>query len=445
MIINKESLSIHKYLLIEKILNDKCNKKLFDSYDTLLTIKRFDDVKDLSLTENILSIGVINLKPVEISNIVNSFINIKQTAKINEKRNLYEILKISNLPTQKINNALNDSKLMLLGDKFQDVSCETNLLSIDFAILRALDNFILKVKNPAIKNNFNAKRKIIIRKIITNNYEPEIKEKKIIYLSWIDRVLTATINKEISLNDYITINKKIFNLIPDSLDLYWKILHSINYLCFHPCFDDSNILRKFRRSVLKIINNKYDLCTYDQSKTKDLTISILAEQDINKENFYYLFDVISILSKKTDDDKLFCLNILDYLIYLNQRQSIFHYRFIREAFLHTFLNLISINDNFQIQEKEINILIELFHIDIFFHLNRFDLFERMINILRCIKKYNDKNIQIKFYKYCDILDYILTYNKDIKKPDWATIFSCTKDEYKKISKHFCLSGFVTNF
>jgi len=436
---NKESLNLSKYLYLKKVISFDKNQKLFDYYDELLIKKRFNNAYELSVAENILNIETFNLTPKIINEIINNFIISVKKKKSVQNRNLYEIVQLSNISASKINKSISDDKLLNIGNNLYNVSCETNYINVDFIILRALDNFITKMKNPILKNKFNAIRKDIIRKILNFKYVIEIKESKITHLYWIDRILNAVMKQEISVANFITLNKKLFQLIPDDLDVYYKILHAVNYLSFQPSYDDLPVLRKFKRFIIKQIDQKYKIQKYTQKKTEELMIRVLAWQYTCKEDYYYLFDVISFLNNESHRNKKYCLNLCEYLIYISNKQNIFCYRFIRQAFINLINKLIEDDDAFEIKEEEFRILAIMLHNDSFFYLNREELFEKMVILLGKINLFKNDCSRQKFYKYCDILDYILANNKDIKHPDIIENISINEDEKNKIYKRFQLS------
>lgn len=437
MSIDREKSCLHKYLLIKNILDKKDIMKTFNYYDELLIAKKFIDTRELSLTENILNLDTINLSHDDISNIISDFIKKADSPNFIKKSNLYELIKISNLKDQKINKSISEKTFMTLGDKFRAISHKNLYISVDFAILRLLDNFVIKLKNPAVKNHYNSIKKDILRKLLTFSYQKEEREKQVTYFCWIDRVLSAILKNEISLYEFMELNIKILRLTPNNLDACWKVLQTVNYLCFQPSYNDSNKLRKFKRDVFKIIKNKYDEKIFTKDNVVNLMISTLARENLYKEDFYYLFDSIKFLSQKTEEDKFFCLNLCEYILYINNRQNIFCYRFVREYFLNTINEMMNKDDSLEIKEKEVNLLISMFHEKSFFILNKVDLFYKIVDIVHYL---NNENVtKNKFYKYCDILDYILFNNPDIKTLNIVDTLSIKQSDKTKISKRFELS------
>ena len=434
---NLYTISLEKYILIQKLLDSKENKKTFDHYDYLIISKCFDVAKELSTTENILTLSCFNLKPHEIDVILSNFINIPITKNYSDKRYLYEVAKVSNKLQKNTENKIHSSVLAKLLEKLQQVSRETNLFSVDFTVLRILDNFILKISEPTIKNQFFSLKKDLFRKMFNFKYSVEKKEKQTTYLCWIDRFLTAILNQEISLQEFIYINNLILSIVPDNLDLNWKILNTVKYLCFQQNFNDSNMLRKFKRDIMKIIEDKYSISNFNKDKVEEILINTLAETTTKKESFYYLFDVIKLFSKQANN-KLFCLDLCEYLIYISKKQNIFSYRFVREYFLSMFFDFIKYDDDIILKEKEIQILVQMFHCDLFFYIHKQDIFKKIIILLSEI---NNKNLfsRNKFYKYCDILDYMIANNDDLQTINIVKTLSKNNSDMQKICKHFQLT------
>lgn len=434
---DKEKIGLSKYLLIKNVLEKKENKKAFSYYDHLLIAKKFADTRELSVTENILTLDTINLTPGNITSIVNDFIKKADSPNFLKKSNLYELIKVSNLRSQKINKNISEKTFMLMGEKLASIFQKTTLISFDFAILRALDNFIIKTNKPAVKNYYNILKKDILRKMTNFSYQKEEREKQVTYFCWIDRVLNAVLNGEISLYEFMELDIKILKLIPNHLDACWKVLQTVNFLCFQPNYNDSNRLRKFKRDISGIIKKSYSTNNFSSDNVVELMINTLARENTYKEDFYYLFDAIKMLSEQTDEDKIFCLTLCEYILSVNERQNIFCYRFIREYFMNILDEMIKGEDNLKIKEKEADILISLFHEKSFFFLHRSDIFKKLVDIIRFFN--TDGITKNKFYKYCDMLDYMLFNNPEIKSPEIIKTLSINTGDMSKITKRFELS------
>lgn len=434
---DKEKISLDKYLLIKTLLEKKEYKRLFSDYDELLIRKKFADIRELSVTENILTLDAINLTPKDITNIVRDFIKKADSPTLLRKSNLYELIKVSNLKSPRINKNLAEKTLITLGEKLKNLFNKTELISFDFAILRVLDNFIIKINNPVIKNSYNALKKDLLRKMLSFTYQKEEREKQVTYFCWIDRLLTAILKNEITLYEFMELNIKVLKLVPNHLDACWKVLQTASYLCFQPSYSDSNKIRKFRRDVSKIIKNKYIDVIFNKDTVTELMINTLARENSFKEDFYYLFDAIKILSQKSEEDKLFCFDLFEYILHVNERQNIFCYRFVREYFMNILNEMITSEDSLNLKEKEVSLLISLFHEKSFFLLHQSELFKKLVAV---ICSFNKENItKNKFYKYCDMLDYMLSNNSNIKYPELLTVLSVKQEDKTKISKRFELS------
>ena len=434
---DKEKISLDKYLLIKTLLEKKECKRLFSDYDERLIRKKFADTRELSITENILTLDAINLTPKDVKSIVNNFIKKANSPLLLRKSNLYELIKVSNIKALKINKNLSEKTLITLGENLKNLFNKTKLISFDFVILRALDNFILKINNPIIKNSYNAIKKDLLRKMLSFSYEKEIREKQVTYFCWIDRLLVAILKNEISLYEFMELNIKILKLIPNHLDACWKVLQTASFLCFQPSYSDSNKIRKFRRDVSKIIKNKYNDAVFSKDSVVELMINTLAREKTFKEDFYYLFDAIKLLSQKSEEDKLFCFELCEYVLHVNERQNIFCYRFIREYFLNILNEVIKEEDSLGLKDKEFSLLVSLFHEQSFFILHQSELFEKLVKIVASFN--NEKVTKNKFYKYCDMLDFMLSNNPNIKHPGLINFLSIKQGDNLKISKRFELS------
>ncbi|MBP3687090.1 MAG: hypothetical protein J6J35_01845 [Alphaproteobacteria bacterium] len=434
-----EILNLRKYILITNILEKSNYKKLFSNYDTLLIKKRFDNAYELSSTENILRIDVIDLKGSDINKIIDNFYKAVENKSCFEKRNIYEIIKISNLPALKLNKYISKETYLTIGEKLRDVSRETHFISFDFLILRALDNFIAKTNQFLVKKEFIQIKNDMIKKLIIHQYTPETKEKESNYFCWIDRILSALQNKEITISDYIVLNKKILSLISNSIDTYWKIFYSTNVLLLQQEFSANQILRDLKKSIFKTIIENYKKLKISQDDILTLTIRTLAKNQYTKEDFYYLFDCMQIFSSFSETNKSFCLDLCIYILYINNKQNFMSHRFVRYRFMDFLTVLVRDLDSLEIKQKELHILINMFHTDLFFLLEKKHIFESIIKILKTINNGEEKLTHNNFYRYCDILDYMIANNNDIVCPNVINELCLQKEDRQKILKKFKLS------
>ncbi len=437
----ENKLSLSKYLLLFNVLNDDNLKKIYNKYDELVLKKRFNTIKELSTTENILTIEENNLKYKDINKIIDDFIKKSRNKNFLEKRNIYEIIKISKLSKLKINRAISENKLLKIENIIRSIYIRTNYISFDFLILKIIDNLATKLNNPIIRNKYKALKKDIFRKLITfNEYNLEVREKQTSYLCWIDRTLTAALNYEITVSDFITLNNKIIKLVPNHLDTDWKVVNVVGYLSFQPNFSTCTSLRKFKRDLLKSIKNKYNAQYFTKENVEDLMVTTLSKQFPQKEDFYYLFDAIDLLFQKSEEEKIFCLNLCNYILYINNKQNVFCYRFIRESFLNMISKIIKFENSSVIIEEELRFILRLFNNTSFFYLNKKDLFHDIVYLLSKLNINKGDISRCKFYKYCDMLDYILSNNYDLFYPGLIRNISSSQDDVVKIQKRFQLCG-----
>ena len=424
------SLFQKKQLLFQKAISDDKNSSLFKYFDNLLINRRFQIAKELTHIEQILTIDVYNLQAKEIINIINNFINNNDV-----NSNLFDIIKVSNLPDKKIINSIPKDILLSLVEKLDDVSRETYLIGIDFSILRAVDNFILKIKDSSLISKYQKIRKNILIKILSFDYSAQKDELESVYMCWIDRTLNSVMQHEFDICDFIKIYNKFLKIIPEDLNLYWKMVQNINYLCFQQEFDDCVDLRKFKRFILKQIKEKFENKDIDQSDFIKVLINTLAEPTINKEKFYYLFDMIKKLAENSKKDKLFCFDVIDYLIYINKKQGFFNHRFIREYFFNMVCDLFESENDLEIKEKEFYLFLKLFNLHNFFYYNKKEIIYRIGMLLSEINK---SLLGSKFYKYIDVADYIFANNKDVATTDFIEKISKNSINSNKIYNRFNL-------
>ena len=430
-----------KHFTLYNTINNTDNKVFYRNMDTDLVKKRFSNAYNLSINEHILKIDMELISSKTVIKIVSEFIKIYESKNILKKRNLYEILKISNLEKSKLEKLFFSDKILKLINALDEVSRETTLLSFDFLILRVYDNLIRKspLKNE-LYNKLKDSHKKILSKIITTSYEKDEKECEINYLCWIDRLLSGLIDKEFSPEDYKNTCNKILATTGHTIYLYWKILNSVSYLLLQKEFSSINILRIYKKELEKIIEQKYTLLFLSNEELKKQTISILAKDFPTKEDFYYLFDLMIVTSAKSNTSKDFCLDLLQYIIHYDTKYNIFSYRFVRKYFIESVFKLINPNDDINTKNKELILLLKLFHTDHFYSFYKKDIFLSIINILKGmnINHLNTKLTCKNFYKFCDIVDYILYANNDLIDFNIVNFLCSNKENIAKVSKHFKL-------
>ncbi len=444
MNLEEKTLSNLKHFMIYNTINSLDNKNFYNELDELLVKKRFDNVLELSLNENIYKIDITLITNKDVSKMVNEFIKLSGNKQIYNKRNIYELLKVSNLPIEKLEKLFKDEKFLKLPEILNRVSRETSLLRFDFLVLRILDNFILKLNRyrKSIANDFILARDDVMKKIIEYDYIFDNKERENNFLCWVDRLLSATINKEITPIDFQNICNKILDTTTHTIYLYWKILNSINYLLLQREFCSYNNLRTFRNDINKTIDRKYKSINLTNDEIKNLTISILSKNFPSKEDFYYLFDSIYVYSSHSAENKLYAVDLFMYILYFDAKYNLFSYRFIRKYFIDVIFNIIKQYDTIDVKNKELVLLLKMFHVDHFFSFYRKDIFSNIINILKNINNTEKKITNGNFYKYCDMIDYIIYTNKDITNENIAEYLAGVKDNKNKISKHFQLKNMV---
>ena len=182
--------------------------------------------------------------------------------------------------------------------------------------------------------------------------------------------------------------------------------------------------------------------TLSEDEIKKLAISILSKNFPSKEDFYYLFDCLYIFSSKSNKAKDFAIDLFMYIIYFDTKYNLFSYRFIRKYFVETVFKTIKQYDSTELKNKEIILLLKMFHVDHFFSFYRKDIFENIVNILKNINNTEHKITNGNFYKYCDMIDYIMYTNNDIYSENIIEYITGFKDNKNKISKHFQLQNII---
>ena len=444
MRLEEKNLSNLKHFMVYSTINSNDNSVFYKKMDELLLRKRFSTAQDLSLNEHIYKIDMTLITEKDIQKITNEFISNSKHKNIYNKRNLHELLKISNLPTQKLCKFFASEKLEALALALDVVSRETVLISKSFIILRIIDNIILKLQkiNPNKVCLFEKIREQTIKKLINFDFKEEENEKETTCLCWIDRLLSATINKEIGVLDFQNICNKVLKQTCCGVSLYWKIVNSISFLLLQMEFSSDRNLRTYKAKIDKIIEKKYTFMDLSDDELKNITASTLAKENLIKEDFYYLFDCIKIFAAKSQENKDFSLDLCFYIIYHDLKYNIFSYRFIRKYFIEMVLKLSSLFDNIKIKNKEFLLLLKLFHVDHFYCFYRKEIFNSMVDILKNINLYEQKVTVGNFYKYLDMIDYIMYANNDVMNNDIVNYLSHSRDNKNKIARRFRLQKFI---
>lgn len=437
MIINTSKLQNEKHSILLNILSEEKYKNEFKELNLLIMKKQFSNLSDLSNIENILLSKNIDLSKRNILKIVKNYISEDCNKTLYNNRTMYELVKILNLPKQKTEKILNTNTIFDILNKSDLLVENSTFISCDLLILRIIDNIHLRSTKFEIENEYLKIKRNLINKLSTFNYKKEAKEKEVTILCWIDTLLANLLDFRISPTEYITITQKILDLTTPSIGVYCKLLYSLNFLLLQQDFSGKTSLKNYRKYISKFMDTNFSESFMEISDVKDILVDVLAKDVPSREHFYYLFDVIkhsgnmSIPTKATA--LVFCRFILEY----NKKFKMFNLRFIRKYFIDMFFKLLDNIDNIKIKEEEMNILVILFHTDVFYNFYKKDIFNKMVNVVKMIGRL-DKPTNTVFYKYCDILDYILHTNKDIKYPNiFAALSSCNVDQ-SKILKRFTL-------
>lgn len=437
-IIDKKTLS-KKYMQLIDTLKDDTLRKTFSNFDLLIMKKRFDDARELSITENILIDDYINITKQDVIRITKDFIKCKKNKNFFKKTYLYEFSKLTKLDKNSLLKYIDNISLLKISGTIRDIFLISQEISYDFILLRIVDNLSLKLSDIDSGEILFSIKKYLLKKIINYDYKKETREKETSYLCWIDTITILLQNNEIKPKEFIAICKKILNLINCSTCILWKIINAITFLETQQKFIINKELTDYKNYIhsLICISNNTNNINYDF--VVNLLTKILAKKNPSKEDFYNLFDVLDIFAKKSDENKIKALNIYKYIIENNKKQNIFCYKFIRKYFIYKFFYLINNNDPVYILNEEMKILIMLFHIDAFYTFNRHEIFNKIADILRNIVLSDDKLTHSNFFKYCDVLDFILAKNSDISFPEIVEYICANKIQKQRVSKKFKLS------
>lgn len=441
MINNLEALAAKKYMLVKNILDKSSNKSFFDKLDTLILKKCFDNAYEYSLAESIERINNCNLSSRDITEIINNFTCSVENNLIFNNRSLYEMVKLSILPSKKLNKTISIDNYLKIATYLHYVSHETKFIRFDFLVLRITDNFLVRIddiKNDKLTQKYLNLKKSILEKMVIFSYSKENKNKETTFLCWIDRLLLAAVEQEIDIKSFINISKKILCLTDDSIYVLWKLVNSINYLLSIQEIDFENKLRNYKLELEKHIENRYSCSKVSDIDLENILINTLAKQTIAREDFYYLFDALIMASKTSEKNKLFSLQLCNYLLYYDHKKHLFSYRYIRKHFADNLFSMFSKNDIIEIKLKELQLLICLWFNDVFFCFEKKRVLFSIINILKSINTSEVKLNHNNFYKYCDILDYMIANDNDSSIPDIVDFLATNNQNKHQIAKHFKL-------
>lgn len=431
----------NKYSLVFNIINNCKNLRFYKYVDDLILQKRFDNQYDLSLNENILRVENIDFNKKDTEDLLQFFFEAVKDKTLYKKRNLYEVVKISYLPQKRFSQFISDEQYIKIAECLNNVSRETNLMSFDFLVLTAAENFLFKTQDKKeIQQLYKSVRDLVFTNLLNKNYVYEKREKETTFLCWIDKILSATVNLYISPADFVCLCKKIIHITTQNLYTYRKILYSSNFLLLQQEFSGCQILRQFQKELEKKVENNKLLLDLNQEQLEKIMVRILAEEKPTKEDYYYLLDAIESFSSKSEENKIYCLSLIDYLLYFHQKQRIFNHRHVRKYFSEKISTIFVLSDSLVLKEKELTLLVKLLHTDVFFNFYRTDIINHIIQILASINNKQNKLTHNNFYKYCDILDYVLAYNPDLNFPDIINQICTYNDNQQKISLRFKLSG-----
>lgn len=275
------NISAKRYMLIRNILDSSENKKFYNEMDALLLKKYFDNAYETSLLEDMYRINSSDISNKIIFNFLDNFELSVKNGTILKTRHLFELVKISSLPTSKLKKTFTSEICKKIAILLTDVSHETILISNDFLILRVSDNLILNNESDKdIVKDFSTLKNSILKKMSSFSYSKESREKENTYLCWIDMILQKVIVKELSVTNFIQICEQIFSLTTHTVYLYWKILNSINYLLLQRDYSAHANLRKYKTEIEKIIEQKYINAQISIDELKNLLLTTLAKQQI---------------------------------------------------------------------------------------------------------------------------------------------------------------------
>lgn len=86
-----------------------------------------------------------------------------------------------------------------------------------------------------------------------------------------------------------------------------------------------------------------------------------------------------------------------------------------------------------------SVMIALFHVDSYFCFNRFEIFAKLVNTLKSINNGEYRPTYKNFYRFCSVLDYIMSENPDIEYPEIINFLSHRKSDKEIIATCFKLT------
>ena len=404
---------------LRNVINMKELQKNFMNYNEILLKRHFHNIFELSEIQSITNIQSLNMQHAEIIAIINDFLEQSILDIIKNEDYLYSIVKITNIPHLRTEKILSHSILLRILKKLQHVSRETKSISLDFLVMRCVDNLILKTKDLLLKNKYKIFKQSIFKKIIIFPYEAENNVNSLVNIFMLNRIYQAAIDRDIIQSEFIKINKKILKILPYDINLMWKNIGILNNLIFQGNYSDTNALRNYKNEDLKQISVFSIQQKIDREIVFNTIFDILAKEFISKEDFYHISDLFYLISNRTEDDKHFALDMCFYVIYLDSKCHIFDNRFIRENFMKKIILIIKNTDSLTIKERELQLLffmvfsnqIALHHKEIIIH--------KIIDLLIDLSKCKDKISYTRLYKYYDLINQILMDNPEIKYPEVA--------------------------
>ena len=122
------NISAKRYMLIRNILDSSENKKFYNEMDALLLKKYFDNAYETSLLEDMYRINSSDISNKIIFNFLDNFELSVKNGTILKTRHLFELVKISSLPTSKLKKTFTSEICKKIAILLTDVSHETIFL-----------------------------------------------------------------------------------------------------------------------------------------------------------------------------------------------------------------------------------------------------------------------------------------------------------------------------